>query len=109
MKRKLFFLTVFPAILLMGACGAGGDHSDSSDTNNESAGNAEDLYQESCIGCHGQNLEGSSGPGLQEVGAKYTESEIEDIINNGRGSNMPGGLVNEKEAEALAQWLSEKK
>lgn len=109
MKRKLFTLAVFPAILLLGACGAGDNDSDSSDKNNETAGNGEDLYQESCIGCHGQNLEGASGPNLQKVGAKYSESEIEDIINNGRGNNMPGGLVSEEEATELANWLSEKK
>jgi cytochrome c551 len=109
MRRKRFVLAILPAFLLLSACGAGGDKSDSSDTNHSTAGNAEDLYQESCIGCHGQNLEGAAGPNLQKVGAKYSEGQIEEIINKGRGNNMPGGLVNEKEAEALAKWLSEKK
>lgn len=108
MKRTLFF-SAFIMILLLSACGGNGNDSDSSNANNDAAGNGEDLYQQSCIGCHGQNLEGASGPDLQEVGAKYSESEIEEIINNGLGNGMPGGLVNEEEAAAIAEWLSEKK
>ncbi len=44
---------------------------------------------------------------MKEVGGKYKESEIKDIVVNGRGG-MPGNLVDEKEAEAVAKWLSEK-
>ena len=45
---------------------------------------------------------------MKEVGGKYKEGEIKDIVVNGRGG-MPGNLVDEKEAEAVAKWLSEKK
>lgn len=63
---------------------------------------------QSCIGCHGGDLEGtSSAPGLQDVGSKYSQEEIQDIINNGiEGTAMPGGLVTTDEAEVLAEWLA---
>ncbi|WP_226036926.1 cytochrome c550 [Aquibacillus saliphilus] len=69
----------------------------------------EEIAQ-SCIGCHGGNLEGGgSAPSLQQVGSKYSEEEIHDIILNGiEGTAMPGGLVSGEEAEALASWLAEK-
>ncbi|MRH43098.1 cytochrome c [Aquibacillus halophilus] len=69
----------------------------------------EEIAQ-SCIGCHGGDLAGGSAPGLQNVGSKYTQEEIHDIIINGiEGTAMPGGLVTGEEAEALAAWLAEKK
>lgn len=69
----------------------------------------EAIYQGKCSACHGGNLEGLVGPGLTDVGAAYTKEEIKDIIVNGLGTSMPGGLVNAEQAEILAQWLSEKK
>ncbi|AGA21818.1 Cytochrome c-551 [Bacillus subtilis subsp. subtilis str. BSP1] len=44
------------------------------------ASEGEELYQQSCVGCHGKDLEGVSGPNLQEVGGKYDEHKIESII-----------------------------
>lgn len=109
----------------MGAAGAGSDHvrpaggmrrfqwiekesSDSSGGSKASASAGEELYQQSCIGCHGKDLEGGGGPNLQEVGGKYDEAKIESIIKNGRG-NMPSHLVNDEEAAKIAKWLSQKK
>ena len=47
-------------------------------------------------------------PALNDIGSRFSEEEILDIIVNGQG-NMPGGLVKGEEAEALAAWLAEKK
>ena len=71
----------------------------------------ETVYQQAgCMGCHGQNLEGASGPSLAAVGSKYDEQQIADIIKNGKPPAMPGGLVtNADEVAALAKWLAEKK
>ncbi|UFJ39946.1 YqzM family protein [Brevibacillus humidisoli] len=73
--------------------------------------NAETVYQEAgCMGCHGQNLEGTSAPPLTAVGSKYDEQQIAEIIKNGKPPAMPGGLVSKPaEVEALAKWLAEKK
>ena len=68
----------------------------------------EELYQQSCIGCHGDQLQGVSAPGLKTVGSKFSEDEIQDILVNGTPGGMPGGLVAGNE-EKMAQWLAEMK
>ncbi|GAB6931738.1 c-type cytochrome [Calditerricola satsumensis] len=69
---------------------------------------AQATYRQACASCHGANLEGSVGPNLQKVGAKYSKEQILSIIQNGRGQ-MPGGLVKGDEAENLAAWLADRK
>ncbi|MBO8165470.1 MAG: YqzM family protein [Brevibacillus sp.] len=71
--------------------------------------NPESVFQANCMSCHGQNLEGGMGPALANIGSKYDEKQIADIIKNGKPPAMPGGLVSAPEAEALAKWLAEKK
>ena len=70
----------------------------------------EEIVQ-SCIGCHGGELEGvGNAPALTNIGSKYSEEEIHDIIVNGiEGTAMPGGMATGEEAEVLAKWLAEKK
>lgn len=80
---------------------------DTGDKTEATASEGEELYQQSRVGRHGKDLEGVSGPNLQEVGGKYDEHKIESIIKNGRG-NMPKGLVDDNEAAVIAKWLSEK-
>lgn len=67
--------------------------------------NPEEIYQQSCIGCHGDQYQGGAGPALTGVGDRLSEDEIVDILTNGKGA-MPGGLVSGNEA-AMATWLSE--
>ena len=70
----------------------------------------EKVVSTSCIACHGGNLElkGGVGPDLSKVGDHMTETEIHDVIINGRGG-MPAININDAEATAVAKWLSEKK
>ncbi|MRG86618.1 cytochrome c550 [Salinibacillus xinjiangensis] len=76
----------------------------------EAVMDAETLFQNNCSMCHGADLAGSgSAPALNKVGSKYSAKEIADIINNGKGSGMPGGLVQPEQATALSEWLAEKK
>ncbi|MGF6952941.1 alcohol dehydrogenase (cytochrome c) [Neobacillus sp. B4I6] len=70
--------------------------------------NAEVIYKNSCMSCHGGNLEGGAGPDLRHVGVSMSEEEILNQIING-GGRMPGGLVDKDQAEILAKWLSQKK
>ncbi|MBN8209871.1 DUF2628 domain-containing protein [Bacillus sp. NTK071] len=63
------------------------------------------ILQQSCISCHGSNLEGAVGPRLLNIGGKYSQEEIQEIIVNGKGSGMPGGLISEEDASKLAEWL----
>ncbi|WP_066175522.1 cytochrome c551 [Bacillus marinisedimentorum] len=69
---------------------------------------AAELYAQSCVQCHGQNLEGQVGPALNEVGSKLSKDEILDIIENGQGS-MPGGLLKGDDADMVATWLANMK
>lgn len=67
----------------------------------------ENMYQVNCSGCHGNNLQGGAGPSLQHVGSQMSHDQILKQIKNG-GGGMPGHLVSDKDAEALATWLSNK-
>ncbi|MGX4199875.1 cytochrome c551 [Bacillus sp. JK74] len=110
MKSKWALLAlVLTMSVLLAACGGSNESKkESSGGSKASASAGEELYQQSCIGCHGKDLEGGGGPNLQEVGGKYDEAKIESIIKNGRG-NMPSHLVNDEEAAKIAKWLSQKK
>ncbi|WLR43972.1 cytochrome c [Bacillus carboniphilus] len=67
----------------------------------------DEFYQKNCSSCHGQNLEGVSGPGLIGVGDKYSDEEIKDILTNGLDGGMPGGLVPAENQDELIEWLKE--
>jgi menaquinol-cytochrome c reductase cytochrome b/c subunit len=68
-----------------------------------------EIYaDQSCISCHGENLEGTgAGPALFDVGEKFGVDEIQDIIDNGIGS-MPAGQFDgaQEDQDAMAEWLS---
>lgn len=66
----------------------------------------EEIYQGSCIGCHGQNYEGGVGPELTGVSDHLSEDEIKEVLKNGRGT-MPPGLVPEEKLDEMAKWVSE--
>ena len=64
----------------------------------------------SCANCHGGQLQGMRNtPALNDVGGRYSEEEILDIILNGTKSGMPAGLLKGEEAEKAAAWLAEQK
>ncbi|MDC3415545.1 cytochrome c550 [Aquibacillus salsiterrae] len=72
-----------------------------------------DAIAQACISCHGSDLSGGVGPSLQQVGNKYSEEEILEILKNGiEGTAMPQmapGTISNEEAQVLAGWLAEKK
>ncbi|WP_332648741.1 menaquinol-cytochrome c reductase cytochrome b/c subunit [Lysinibacillus sp. 54212] len=59
----------------------------------------------SCIGCHGGDLAGVSGPML--LGNELTADEVQDVIVNGRGG-MPAGTFEgtEEELKTLAEFIA---
>lgn len=67
------------------------------------------LYKNTCLSCHGANLEGRVGPAtnLQHVGGRLTQEQIARQITNG-GGNMPGfgAKLKPDEVAALASWLA---
>lgn len=113
MNKKLLAM-MLGAGLVLGACGGGNNAGDTNNADTGTSGgetasaDAEALYKKSCIGCHGGNLEGASGPKLSDVGSRLSEEEIHTIIEEGKG-NMPPGLLKGEEAAVVAKWLSEKK
>ncbi|WP_281658255.1 cytochrome c550 [Halobacillus sp. Cin3] len=78
-------------------------------TEETASADPEEMYQNKCSNCHGGDLSGGAGPNLQEVGSRYSAEEIQDIIINGKGSQMPAGLYTGEQATQLAEWLAEKK
>lgn len=87
--------------------------------NDEENGTAEDaeeladpdeIYANSCVSCHGDDLSGVSGPDLTQVGDRLSEEDIHDIIVEGSDNGaMPGGLTSLEGADALAEWLADMK
>jgi mono/diheme cytochrome c family protein len=68
---------------------------------------AEAVYKQSCISCHGGNLEGGVGPALTKVGGSMTETQILKQIEKG-GGVMPAFKTTLKAEEIanLAKWLA---
>lgn len=101
------FLSMFAlgivATIVAGAVGVltSGDEG----TGEVASADPEVLVQQSCIACHGSDLQGGMGgqaPSL--IGMDLTKEEIVDILINGQGTMMPGGLVPGNE-EAVAEYL----
>ncbi|MET3682438.1 cytochrome c550 [Alkalibacillus flavidus] len=101
------------AIIVMSGVGLSqmqnADESDGEEQTEESAENPEAYYENNCMSCHGGNLEGGTGPSLQNVSDDYSVEELQDIIANGvEGSPlMTGNYANDEQAQMLAEWLSE--
>ncbi len=66
-----------------------------------------EVYEMNCASCHGADLAGGSGPGLDTIGSAYSVEELEEIIRNGKGQMPPQTNLLEEEIEALVNWLSE--
>jgi mono/diheme cytochrome c family protein len=63
-------------------------------------------YMQSCLGCHGTDLRGGgAAPGIRNL-AHLTKDQIVDILVNGQGQGMPGGLIPGKEVDAAEYLLS---
>lgn len=100
MKKSLLTL-VFGSAIFLAACGG-----DDSSSNGETAEiDGKSVVQQSCATCHGGQLQGGNAPALNQLGAKYSEEEILDIILNGK-DRMPPGIVKGEKAEAAAEYLS---
>ncbi|WP_397539890.1 cytochrome c551 [Rummeliibacillus pycnus] len=118
MKKALLAMLLGSALVL-GACGTTNktttnettttkDQTANTPTTETTKVDAEAVAKQKCISCHGNNLEGSVGPDLRKIGSTLSESQIKDVLKNGKG-NMPAGLVSGAELDAVAKWLSEKK
>ncbi|UOR11687.1 cytochrome c551 [Halobacillus amylolyticus] len=122
MNKKLL-TALFGTALVLGACGGGGGGEEGAESGGGDTGGstgeeqaagdvnvqaAEQAYEQTCASCHGGDLTGAVGPGLTQIGSKYSAEEIADIINNGKGQ-MPAQGGNVENVENLANWLASKK
>nr|WP_275942605.1 cytochrome c [Paenibacillus alba] len=74
------------------------------------AAQAQVLYKDNCMACHGEGLTGDFGPNLTKVGSRKTKDEIAAQIINGKGDMPPfQSTLKSAEIEALAAWLAAKK
>lgn len=115
MRKTLLLIGLFVLALVLVACGnepednggndAGSDEAQPEET--EDSGDGEEVYQESCASCHGDDLEGGNGPALDTIGADMSKDEILDQIEEG-DDGMPAEIVKGDEADAVAEWLAEK-
>lgn len=63
------------------------------------------FYEQSCLFCHGGNMEGGAGPKL--YGTELTVEEIMEIVKNGRGDMPPGTFQGtEEELQQLAEYIT---
>lgn len=115
--NKKFLTLLLGAGLVLGACGGGGEDAGGDTNTGGNGGNggggdttahAEEVLNQSCISCHGQNLEGGMGPALNDVGSRMSADEIRDVIENGQGQ-MPGGLISGEDLDAVVDYLSQQK
>lgn len=68
------------------------------------------IYKNSCIACHGTDLEGGMGPKLSDAGTKFTPEEIFKQIANGGGGMPPfKDSLKDTEIANLTLWLGEHK
>ncbi len=103
--KKLIMSILLGVPFVLGACGGGGN--DANNNNGEQSVNSagEEVYQQNCATCHGDDLSGDIGPSLEKVGADYSVDEIKEIIEEGKGQ-MPPGIVEGDEKDAVAEWLA---
>lgn len=86
----------------------GNDEATEESQEGETSDDPEEIFQNNCASCHGDDLSGGMGPDLTKVGSDHSAEDIHEIIINGQG-DMPPGMATEEEADVLAEWLAEKK
>jgi cytochrome c551 len=95
-------------VFLLAGCSSGGDSGGGKGGGSVDSAAAEKSFKQNCASCHGNNLEGGTGPALKQIGKEDSKDEILKQIKNG-GGGMPAGLINGDEAENVAAWLASKK
>lgn len=69
----------------------------------------QNIYQRSCLSCHGKNLEGNDGsiPSLKNLKNTYNAIQLTNLLNNGKGMMPSFRQLKDDEKEALAAYLLE--
>lgn len=106
--KKWLFAMLIGLALVLAACG-GDDSGDKDKGGDVEVSAGEEIYQNSCMACHGGNLDDGSAPDLTAIGSKLSADDIADIIENGTGSMPAQKGVSDDDRETLANWLADKK
>src|SRR3990172_6683698 len=101
---------VFGTVYAKGGYRSGHGHRNLAPLSEAEAKQAGAIYAKTCAGCHGERLEGATGPSLVGVGARLKIGKIEKIAQEGKARkkpvSMPSGLASPEEAMLLAHWLA---
>jgi mono/diheme cytochrome c family protein len=94
-------------LLTAGLLGCSSGSSEQQVTLVDKESNGYTLYTQNCAGCHGENLQGRSGPNLQHVGSQLTTDKLSQQIAQG-AAGMPAfkNKLDEAQITELATWLS---
>jgi quinoprotein glucose dehydrogenase len=82
---------------------------DISNDNSRNTGEGELIYKVNCAVCHGTELQGDPAgtyPDLRKVSKKFTNKEILDLINNGKGFMPSFKQIPAQKKETLVSFLS---
>jgi len=95
-----------------GGNGGGGSNAGAGNGNDSAVtADAEAVFAQSCVSCHGSDLKGKLGPStdISAVGGRLSQDEIRNVIANGR-NGMPAfkSQLSADEIDALAAWLAAK-
>lgn len=94
-------MLLFPLVVLLFACGVGEPAEDAS---------GEEIYDQLCANCHGENLSGGLGPALGpgSNSAARPDEFLEVSIMNGRGS-MPSfsSSLDDAQLDRLVSYIRE--
>lgn len=73
----------------------------------EVSADGEVIFSQSCSGCHNVTDEYKIGPGLQDVGVRYTEEELQKILLNGLGQmpSLPSLGLNTEQIKAVKDYI----
>ncbi|SDN38127.1 cytochrome c551 [Paenibacillus sp. yr247] len=101
---KLRLLGVIILALALSACG---NNKQNETQTTAVKADAPKIYQNFCISCHGNQLQGGQGPNIQKVGERLDEAQIIKRIQKGGGGMPPFQVaLKEEELKALASWLA---
>ncbi|MBB6451220.1 mono/diheme cytochrome c family protein [Geomicrobium halophilum] len=95
---KKLMMVIGGSAMLLAACGD--ESEEAGDTMDPAEG--EGLYEENCLSCHGDDMDGGTGPALDG----YSADEVVTAIEEGPGT-MPADLVEGEEAESVAAYVEE--
>jgi cytochrome c551 len=107
MKRKVAGILA-GILLLMGLAACGNASNNNSSQSASETTDPQKIINQTCITCHGDNLKGGYGPNISHIGKELDKDQILRILNYGKGQ-MPPGLLQGKQAEAVAAWLAKQK